>query len=319
MIDVTALGELLIDFNMDGVNEDGYPVMSAHPGGAPGNYLAALAKRGLRTSYITKVGDDAFGAMLKETIRKVGIDVSGIVTAPDTFTTLAFVTLDEQGDREFSFARKPGADTRLAPEEIPAELIENSRVFHFGTLSLTDEPARSATHKAVELARKAGCLISVDPNLRLPLWKKPEDAKEQMLWAISQADVLKISDDEVEFLFGMTPEEGAEHLFRTYSNSLIFVTLGKDGAYFKNRNACGHVPNFEGIQAIDTCGAGDIFGGSAMAALLKTGKKPEDLNKDELTAITSYACAAASLSTTRHGGIGSVPETADVEKLLAQR
>ena len=317
MADVVSLGELLIDFNYDGANEDNYPIMSGHPGGAVGNFLAALAKCGVSAALIAKVGDDALGHMLKKTIGDVGIDNSAVLIDPDYFTTLAFVTLDSTGDREFSFARKPGADTRLSFEEVPLQLIDEAKVFHIGTLSLTGEPVRTATRKAVAYAKSKGKLISLDPNLRLPLWASPEDAKREMLWALAQADIVKISDNEVEFLFDMTPEDGAKHIMDTFGAKLVFVTLGKDGCLFMNRNGVGRVPGYS-VQTIDTCGAGDIFGGSAMYGVLSSGKAPEELTEFELRQITAFACAAAGLSTTKHGGIGSVPETADVWKLMEQ-
>ena len=212
MYDVVALGELLIDFTCQSVDAQGYPTMAAHPGGAPANFLAAVAKFGGKTALLGKVGTDAFGKLLTNTLDQAGIETSGLVADDSVFTTLAFVTLDEQGDREFSFSRKPGADTCLRFEEINRNLIEEAKVFHFGTLSLTDEPARSATYQAVAYAKAAGKLITFDPNLRKPLWKDLELAKEQMLWGLSQADVVKISDEEVEFLFGMGVEEAKKQL-----------------------------------------------------------------------------------------------------------
>lgn len=182
MYDVVALGELLIDFTCKALDKDGYPTMEAHPGGAPANYLAALAKFGAKTALLGKVGDDAFGRLLRSSLGRAGIDDGGLVTAGDVFTTLAFVTLDESGGREFSFARKPGADARLSPEELRLDYIEQARVFHFGTLSLTEEPVRSSTEKALACAKRLNKLISFDPNLRLPLWRTPDEARKQMLW-----------------------------------------------------------------------------------------------------------------------------------------
>jgi len=204
MIDVTALGELLIDFTCIGQDGDGYPTMAAHPGGAPVNFLAALSKMGAKTAMLGKVGKDAFGQLLLDTMGKLNIETRGIMTDKDFFTTLAFVTLSADGNREFSFARKPGADTQLTFEELDLTLIDRAKVFHFGTLSLTDEPARTATQQAVAYAKSRGKLITCDPNLRKPLWKDMETCRQQLLWAISQADVLKISDDEVDFLFGLS-------------------------------------------------------------------------------------------------------------------
>lgn len=222
------------------------------------------------------------------------------------FTTLAFVTLDESGDREFSFARKPGADTRLTFDELDLGLIDGARVFHFGSLSLTDEPARTTTRRAVAYARERGKLVTYDPNLRKPLWKDLAEAREQLLWGLGQADVVKISDEEVEFLFGLSPEEGAERILDEYGAKLVFVTCGAEGCAYRNRNASGRVPGLSGLTVTDTTGAGDIFGGSAVWALLQTGKAPEGLGRGELERITAFACASAGLSTTRAGGISSL-------------
>lgn len=308
MMDVVALGELLIDFTCQSVDSDGYPTMAAHPGGAPANFLAALSKFGAKTALLGKVGTDAFGKLLTATLQSAGIETSGLIATDDVFTTLAFVTLDETGNREFSFARKPGADTGICFEELSVQLIDDAKVFHFGTLSLTDEPARSATYQAVAYAKSKGKLITYDPNLRKPLWKDLDMAKEQLLWGLSQADVVKISDEEVEFLFGLGVEAGAAHILSNYGVKLVFVTCGANGCYFQNANAWGHVPSLKNIQVIDTTGAGDIFGGSAVWKLLQIGKDPEALTKTELEDVVRFACTSAGLSTTHAGGISSVPE-----------
>ena len=308
MLDVTALGELLIDFTCIGADKDGYPTMEAHPGGAPANFLAALSRFGAKTALLGKVGNDTFGKLLVGTLEKAGIGTRGIVMAEDVFTTLAFVTLDRTGNREFAFSRKPGADTRITFEELDLSLIDEAKVFHFGTLSLTDEPARETTYRAVAYAKSRGKLITYDPNLRKPLWRDLQEAKKQLLWGLSQADVVKISDEEVEFLFGLGAEDGAAHILAEYGVKLVFVTCGADGCFFRNRNASGHVPSLSGIRAADTTGAGDIFGGSALWKLLQTGKAPEELEEGELRQIVTFACTAAGLSTTKPGGISSVPE-----------
>lgn len=308
MPDVVALGELLIDFTCRSVDAQGYPTMVAHPGGAPANFLAALAKFGCSTALIGKVGGDAFGKLLVNTLQEAGIETRALVVDETVFTTLAFVTLDAQGDREFSFARKPGADTCLRPEEIDPELIRQAKVFHFGTLSLTDEPARSATVHAVAIAREAGKLITFDPNLRKPLWKDLQQAKEQMLWGLKQADVVKISDEEVQFLFGLEPEAGAEHILKAYGVKLVFVTCGSQGCYFRNAVTQGRVPSLTGLKVADTTGAGDIFGGSAVWKLLQLGKKPEELTQGEARAVAAFGCTSAGLSVTKPGGISSVPD-----------
>jgi sugar/nucleoside kinase (ribokinase family) len=306
-MDVVALGELLIDFATITKDEDGYPTMAAHPGGAPANFLAALTKFGAKTALIGKVGSDTFGRLLLGTLEKAGIETRGMVVTEDVFTTLAFVTFDAQGDRAFAFSRKPGADTCLTFEEIDLALIDSAKVFHFGTLSLTDEPARTATRQAVAYAKNAGKLITYDPNLRKPLWADLEEAKKQLLWGLEQADVVKISDEEVEFLFGLGVEEGARHILEKFPVKLVFVTCGAQGCFFKNALAEGHVPSLSGIRVMDTTGAGDIFGGSAVWKLLQLGKAPEALAEAELREIVTFACTSAGLSTTRSGAISSVP------------
>ena len=315
MIDVVALGELLIDFATVSTDGEGYPTMAAHPGGAPANFLAALTKFGRPTALLGKVGDDTFGKLLLGTLRKAGIETRGMVETDDFFTTLAFVTFDDSGDRKFAFSRKPGADTQIRFEELDLSLIDECKVFHFGTLSLTHEPARAATYEAVAYAKKAGKLVTYDPNLRLPLWDDLEECKKQLLWGLGQADVVKISDEEVEFLFGLGVEEGAEHILKNYGVKLVFVTCGADGCYFKNSVASGKVPSLRGIKVIDTTGAGDIFGGSAVYQLLNLmdeGKRPETLNAEELTQVVRFACTSAGLSTTKSGGISSVPAYEEV-------
>ena len=315
MIDVVALGELLIDFAAKSADAAGYPTMAANPGGAPGNFLAALNAYGRKTAFLGKVGDDTFGHLLLGTLSRAGIETKGILVDDHFFTTLAFVTFDESGDRSFSFARKPGADTQLSWEEIDKSLIDEARVFHFGTLSLTDEPVRTATQKAVAYAKEHGKLITCDPNLRLPLWHNEEAAKEQMLWSLHQADVVKISDNEVEFLWNCTPEEGADKLLSEFGVSLAMVTLGPDGCLLKTKNvsfraACPKV------HPIDTTGAGDIFGGSAVSRLLELEKPIDALTEADLAYIGCFAATAASLSTEASGGIPSIPEKEAVLKAI---
>ena len=312
MLDVVALGELLIDFATLSVDESGYPTMAAHPGGAPANFLAALTKFGAKTALLGKVGTDAFGKMLTGTLQKAGIETKGLIYDDNQFTTLAFVTFDDHGDREFSFSRKPGADTCLTFEELNLSLIDEAKVFHFGSLSLTDEPARSATYRAVAYAKEQGKLITYDPNLRKPLWRDLEEAKKQLIWGLRQADVVKISDEEVEFLFGLGVEAGADYLLKNFDIKLVFVTCGADGCFFKNAKAQGKVPCLPGIHVIDTTGAGDIFGGSAIWKVLQTGAAPEDLDEAQLLEVVRFACTSAGLSTTRSGGISSIPSYEEV-------
>ena len=315
MFDVVALGELLIDFAAKSADASGYPTLVANPGGAPGNFLAALNAYGKKTAFLGKVGDDTFGHLLLKTLREADIETNGIVVDDSVFTTLAFVTFDESGDRSFSFARKPGADTQLTWEEIDKSLIDEAKVFHFGTLSLTSEPVRSATQKAVAYARGQGKLITCDPNLRKPLWKDLEEAKEQMLWSLRQADVVKISDNEVEFLWNCTPEEGADKLLSEFGVSLAMVTLGPDGCLLKTKNASfrAECPK---VHPVDTTGAGDIFGGSAVARLLELEKPVSQLTEEDLAYIGKFAATAASLSTEASGGIPSIPRKEAVLKSM---
>ena len=314
-LDVTAIGEVLIDFAPMGENETGYPKLEANPGGAPGNFLAALAAYGARTAMLAKVGDDAFGRMLVETLAQAGIETRGILRDGSVFTTLAFVTLSPEGDRSFSFARKPGADTCLTWDEVDRRLIDEAKVFHFGTLSLTGEPSRTATREAVAYAKGQGKQITFDPNLRLPLWPSEAAAREEILWGLQQADVVKISQEEVAFLWGCGFAEGARKLLEEYGVALAMVTLGAEGCYLANQNAAVRIP-CPAVRPVDTTGAGDIFGGSAVNQLLRLGAAPEDLTGEQLERIGSFAATAASLSTQRRGGIPSIPAEAEVRRAL---
>ena len=314
MIDVVALGELLIDFAAKSTDAAGYPTMAANPGGAPGNFLAALNAYGKKTAFLGKVGDDAFGNLLLGTVKQAGIETRGILVDPTVFTTLAFVTFDASGDRSFSFARKPGADTQLRWEEVDTALIDEAKVFHFGTLSLTCDPARTTTQKAVAYAKSKDKLITCDPNLRKPLWDSEDAAREQILWSLQQADVVKISDDEVDFLWGCTPEEGADKLLKEFGVSLAMVTLGPNGCLLKTANARCHAPGPK-VHPVDTTGAGDIFGGSAVSRLLDLNKPIDALTGEDLAYIGRFATTAASLSTEFLGGIPSIQ---DKETVLAR-
>ncbi len=310
MYDVVTLGELLIDFAQQSVDGDGYPTMAAHPGGAPGNFLAALNKYGASTAFVGKVGDDTFGRLLLATLKGAGIETRGIVVDPAVFTTLAFVTFKD-GDRSFSFARKPSADTMLRFEEVDLSLIDGAKVFHFGSLSLTGEPVRTATRRVVAYAKEKGKLITYDPNLRPPLWDSEARAREEILWGLCQADVVKISDEEVSFLWGCSEEEGARKLLEECGVKLAMVTLGPKGCLLRNRKGSVTVSSPK-VKPIDTTGAGDIFGGSAVSRLIKLGKAPEDLEEAELEGIARFAATAASLSTEHPGGIPSIQEEAVV-------
>ena len=315
MIDVVALGELLIDFAALSTDGSGYPILAAKPGGAPANFLAAVNACGKKTALLGKVGDDPFGHLLLGTLRRAGIETRGVVLDPAVFTTLAFVTLDERGERSFSFARKPGADTRLSWEEVDTSLIDQTKAFHFGTLSLTDEPARTATQKSIAYAKARGKLICCDPNLRESLWSDGSSAREQMLWSLHQADVVKISDNEADFLWSCGPEKGADKLLKEYGVSLAMVTLGPEGCLLKTADAVFRAPGPK-VHPVDTTGAGDIFGGSALARLLELNKPIAALTEDDLAYIGRYAVTAASLSTERPGGIPSIPDKETVIKAM---
>ena len=317
MLDAIALGELLIDFATVDTDRDGYPTLAAHPGGAPGNFLAALHAYGCSGAMLGKVGADTFGDLLCATLAQAGIRTEGIVRDPSVFTTLAFVTFGPGGERAFSFARKPGADTVLRFDELELSLIDQSRAFHFGALSLTDEPARSATRQAVAYARAQGKLVTFDPNYRPPLWRSEAQARAETLWGLEQADVVKLSDEELSFLWGCTPEEGARRLREECGVALAMITLGPQGCYLENARGACRVPA-PAVRPVDTTGAGDIFGGSAVAKLLALDTPPAELEPGALEGIARFAVTAASLSTLRPGGISSIPTEAEVLAALEE-
>ena len=313
MMDVVAIGELLIDFIEEGKNKDNYSILSGHPGGAPANFLTPITKFGLKTSLISNVGDDAFGRELVKTLKDFNIGTNNITFDKDAFTTLAFVTLNEKGDRSFSFSRKPGADTRIKYSNVKLKEIDNCKVFHFGTLSLTDNPSKQSIYKLVSYAKRKGKLISFDPNLRESLWSNLKEAKEQMVYGLKNADIVKISDNEVKFLFKKEPKDSINYLLKKFTNiKLLYVTCGAKGCYLSSRKYNGFVPSLKGIKTIDTTGAGDIFGGSAMFKLLSLKKEIEDLTENDLYDIVKFATASAGLSTTKNGCIKSVPSYEEV-------
>ena len=310
-IDVTALGELLIDFTENGESIQGNPLLEANPGGAPCNVLAMLRQLGKKTAFIGKVGDDMFGKQLFEAVREVGIDTRNLVIDPEVHTTLAFVHTYPDGDRDFSFYRNPGADMMLSREDVQEDLIRDSRLFHFGTLSSTHEGCREATRYAIDVAKQAGCLISFDPNLRPPLWKSLDDAKAEIEYGMSKCDILKISDNEVEFMCGTTDyDEGARMLQEKFNIPLIMITLGKDGsrAYYKDIKAEGRP--FLSDQTIETTGAGDTFCGSSLNFILENGL--DNLTEEKLTEMLTFSNAAASLITTRKGALRVMPTKDEV-------
>ena len=317
--DVTALGELLIDFTENGLSGQGNPMLEANPGGAPCNVLAMLQKLGKQTSFIGKVGNDQFGRMLKETIEQAGIDSGNLIMDDEVHTTLAFVHTMADGDRDFSFYRNPGADMMLTVDDVQKERIEASRVFHFGTLSSTHEGCREATRYAIRCAKEAGVLISFDPNLREPLWADLEDAKREIAYGLGQADVVKISDNEVVFMTGEEDYEKAAQILREqYQIPLLFVTLGRDGsrAYYKDIRV--EAAGFIQEHTIETTGAGDTFTGCVLSKILEIGGI-ENLTEEQLAEMLTFANAGASLITTRRGALKVMPEKCEIRKLLCSR
>ena len=314
--DVVALGELLIDFTQSGHSPQGNPLFEANPGGAPANVLAMLRRLGRSCAFVGKVGQDSFGDQLEETVREKGIDTRGLLRDPEFPTTLAVVHTLPGGDRDFSFYRKPGADVRLTPEEIDPTLLEDCRIFHFGSLSLTGEPCRSATRRAVELAKRAGALISFDPNLREPLWENLEFAREQIAWGIARCDVLKIADNELRFMTGCEDfDRGVARLRERFPNlRLINVTAGAGGSYAYCRDERVFVPACPLGGVIETTGAGDTFCACVLHFLLD--RSPENLTGEDLTGMLRFANSAAYLVTTKKGAINSMPSPEEVEGVL---
>lgn len=315
--DVTALGELLIDFTENGTSAQGNPIMEANPGGAPCNVLAMLERLGKKTAFIGKVGKDMFGNQLKAAVEEVGIDTRALIMDEEVHTTLAFVHTYPDGDRDFSFYRNPGADMMLTKDEVPDDLIRDSRIFHFGTLSSTHEGVREATRHAIEVAKEAGCIITFDPNLRPPLWKSLEDARVEIEYGLTKCDVLKISDNEVEFLFDTTDyDKGAALIEEKYHIPLVLITMGKDGsrAYYNGRRV--ECAPFLQEHTIETTGAGDTFCASILNYVLEHGL--EDLSDENLMEMLTFANAGASLITTRKGALRVMPTREEVEEFIAK-
>ena len=313
--DVTALGELLIDFTENGVSGQGNPLFEANPGGAPCNVLAMLTKLGRKTAFIGKVGDDFFGKQLKEAIEEVGIDSTGLCMDKEIHTTLAMVHTYPDGDRDFSFYRNPGADMMLKESEVKEELIKESKLFHFGTLSMTHEDVRKATKKAIQIAEDAGNIISFDPNMREPLWNSLDEAKEQILYGLSHCHILKISDNEIQWLTGQEDyTDGVKWILERYQIPLILVSMGKEGsrAYYGGKMV--EVKPFIQKNTIETTGAGDTFCGCVLHYICEHGL--ENLTEENLFEMLQFANAAASIITTRKGALRVMPEEKEIAGLL---
>jgi len=316
--DVVTLGELLIDFTDNGMSEQGNTLFEANPGGAPCNVLAMLNRFGHKTAFIGKVGDDIFGVKLKKTLEELSIDTTNLLIDNDIRTTLAFVQTLEGGDRDFSFYRNPGADMMLREDELNEEMLADTRIFHFGTLSMTHEEVRNATKRAVQIAKESGAMISFDPNIREPLWKSLDEAEEQVRYGLSQCDILKIADNEIQWL---TEEvdyaKGIEKIQKEFDIPLILLSLGKDGsrAYYKDMMV--EVPAFLQENTIETTGAGDTFGGSCLHFVLENGLN--DLSEGQLREMLTFANAAASIVTTRKGALRVMPQVEEVEEMVKRR
>ena len=316
--DVIALGELLIDFTGSGKSAQGNPVMEANPGGAPCNVLSMLSRLGKKTAFIGKVGEDIFGHQLADALNEVGIGTEGLKFDCEIHTTLAFVHTKEDGDREFSFYRNPGADMMLCEEDLEEDLLKACKIFHFGSLSMTDKLCRTATKKAIHIAKANGAILSFDPNLREPLWKSLDEAKQQIDYGMQQCDILKISDNEIVWFTGEKDyKEGIKVLQNKYMIPLILLSMGKDGSRAYCQGVKAEVPALLSKHTVETTGAGDTFCACVLNYVLEHGWRP--YTEDELKEMLNFANAAASIITTRKGALRVMPTREEVEELLKER
>ena len=317
--DVVALGELLIDFTENGTSAQGNPMMEANPGGAPCNVLSMLCRLGKTTAFIGKVGKDMFGTQLRNAITEVGISAEGLVTDPEVNTTLAFVHTFPDGDREFSFYRKPGADMMISESDLKPELIENCKIFHFGSLSMTHEICRQATHAAIDMAKKAGALISYDPNLREPLWNSLDEAKVQIAYGREHCDIMKISDNEIQWFTGKEDyDEGIQVLQDTYHIPMILLSLGKEGSRAYVNGLRVEVPAFVQENTIETTGAGDTFCANVLNYVLEHDLDLASFTEENLKEMLTFANAGASIITTRKGALRVMPTREEIQAFLAK-
>ena len=311
MTDITAIGEILIDLTQSGLTEQGIPRFDANPGGAPANLAVAASRLGAQTAFVGRVGHDSYGAFLRRTLEANGVDVSGLSVDPVQHTTLAIVSLDERGERSFSFYRDPSADVNLRFEDVPAALLENTRVLHFGSVSLTAEPSRSATLQAVRQAKARGALISYDPNHRAILWPDEATAVERMLEPLELVDILKVSDEELPLLTGTGDLLQGSAALAAKGIRLVLVTLGADGAFYRFGTQTGRIPGVK-VTVGDTNGAGDTFFGAALSRLVKR-ESLDTLSAGELEDILRFANRAAAVTTSRHGAIPAMPTLEEME------
>lgn len=318
--DVIALGELLIDFTENGVSPQGNPILEANPGGAPCNVLAMLKKLGHEVGFVGKVGRDMFGNQLENALKEAGIPTDGLMRDDNVHTTLAFVHTASDGDRDFSFYRNPGADMMLNEDDVRAcrDMIGGTRIFHFGTISMTDEGCRNATKKAIEFAKESGALVSFDPNLREPLWDSLDEAREQVLYGLSKCDILKISDNEIVWLTGEDDyAQGVSWIKERYDISLILVSLGREGSLAFSGSSTASVEPFLQEATIETTGAGDTFHAGILHYVLENGM--QDYSEEQLTEMLTFANAGASIITTRKGALRVMPEKEEVVALVNAR
>ncbi len=312
--DTCALGEILIDFTFAGQNADGKNVYEENIGGAPANAAAALAKLGGKAAFIGMTGDDSFGQDCKNCLKGLNVETKGMRVTLSQHTTLAFVSLDANGERHFSFCRNPGADTQLSEQDLDIEILENTKILHIGSLSLTHEPAKSATLKAIEIAKNAGALISYDPNWRANLWKGRQDALETLRSLFKYADIVKISDEEMKLLFGDLDYIQSAKKLREYGVKLVLITLGPKGVYYSFKDFDGII-GCPDVKVVDTTGAGDSFNGGLQYKLTRK-ENPLELNQVELEEALTFANAVASLCVTKRGAIPALPDISSVEELL---
>lgn len=327
MFDITALGELLIDYTPAGKSSSGMDLFEQNPGGAPANVLACASKLGKRTAFIGKVGADMQGDFLRKTLQNAGIHTDGLISDENFFTTMAFVSLSENGERSFAFARKPGADTQIRREDVNLSIIRNSRIFHFGSLSLTDSPARDTTLYALEVAKKESCLISYDPNYRPLLWKTREQAGEQMRSVMPYVDLIKLSDEETELLTGYAdPNAAAKHLIGR-GIKIAAITLGKDGVLIASKDGSDTIPGHK-VHVVDTTGAGDAFWGAFLYSvsglgntggygdIARLGEQVGEISFPRIREIAKFANAAAACCVTKRGAIPAMPKRSEIELIL---
>lgn len=316
MYDVVAIGELLIDFTPGGETKEGTVLFERNPGGAPPNVLALVAKLGKKTALIAKVGEDQFGRFLSDVIKNMGVDTKGIVFTKDANTTLAFVHLNNKGDRSFSFYRKPGADMLLDEKEVDTELVKNAYIFHFGTVSMTNNPSREATLYAVKTAKENGAIISFDPNLRVPLWNNLAEAKTMIEKGLEYAEILKVSNEELEFITGEVDlDEGSEIIRNKYGIPVILVTLGPAGCFYRIGDQTGILSTYN-VSTVDTTGAGDAFLGAFLFQIIEKGKAVSKLNRTEIEQMIDFANAAGSLATKKKGAIPAMPFLWEIEECV---